>query len=250
MTLGEDEVCAYLADPDRVRSRQDAEHVLSPDDRAHVSRFRFERDRHLALASRALQRFALSACARVAPSAWQFAADDHGKPRITAPTTSPPLAFSVANTPGLVACAVNHGRCVGIDVEGVRSDIPFGVVERCWSRDERNTFDALAPVDQRRRFVETWTAKEAYVKARGLGLSLDLRHVEVLFIDGQPQLRLDPSFEDDATQWHLTLWAPTSSHAAAVCVRTDGRPVRVVPIWLEALPSPSEELRSPSQEPS
>ena len=237
MTLGEHDVRAYLADPDRVRVRQDAEQVLSADDRAHVSRFRFERDQHLALASRALQRFALSSCARVEPSAWQFAADDYGKPRIMAPLTSPPLAFSVANTHGLVACVVNHARCVGIDVEGVRSDIPFGVVERCWSKGERATFDTLPLVDKRRRFVETWTAKEAYVKARGLGLSLDLRRVEVIFDEHRPQLRLGPGVEDDAAQWHLTIWAPTPSHAAAVCVRADGRPVRVVPIWLEESPS-------------
>ena len=237
MTLGEHDVRAYLGDPDRVRSRQDAEQVLSADDRAHVSRFRFERDQHLALASRALQRFALSACARVEPSAWQFAADEYGKPRITTPIMSPPLAFSAANTSGLVACAVNHTRCVGIDVEGLRSDIPVGVVRRCWSTDERATFEALSPADQRRRFVETWTAKEAYVKARGLGLSLDLRHVEVIFGGHRPQLRLDPAVEDDAAQWHLTIWAPTPSHAAAVCVRADGRPVRVVPIWLEEPPS-------------
>lgn len=47
--------------------------ALPPDDRAHVARFRFERDRELALASRTLQRRALSACAGVAPGDWRFA---------------------------------------------------------------------------------------------------------------------------------------------------------------------------------
>ena len=239
MPLGEGEVRVYLADPDRITSRPDAALVLSPDDRAHVSRFRFERDQNLARASRALQRYALSACAPVDASAWEFAADDNGKPFIVAPTMSPALSFSVANTSGLVACAVNRGCPVGIDVERVRSDVPFGVVERCWSREERATFDGLAPDDQRRRFVEMWTVKEAYAKARGLGLSIDLRHVEVLFNDVEPQLRLDPSLQDDAAGWCLFVWAPTPSHAAAVCLRTGGgRPVRFVRAWLggESLP--------------
>ena len=232
MTLGEGEVRAYLADPERITSRPDAALVLSPDDRAHVSRFRFERDQTLARASRALQRYALSACAPVAASDWQFAADDRGKPFIVTPTVTPALSFSVANTSGLVACVVNRERHVGIDVEGVRSEVPFGVVERCWSREERATFDGLVPADQGRRFVEMWTAKEAYAKARGLGLSIDLRHVEILFSDAEPQLRLDPCLQDDAGAWRLFVWAPTRSHAAAVCLRTEGRPVRFVRTWL------------------
>ena len=232
MTLGEGEVRAYLADPASITSRPDAALVLSPDDRAHVSRFRFERDQNLARASRALQRYALSACAPVEASAWQFAADDHGKPFIVAPTIAPAFSFSAANTSGLVACVVNRERHVGIDVEGVRAEVLFGVVERCWSREERATFNGLAPADQRRRFVEIWTAKEAYAKARGLGLSIDLRHVEILFGDVEPQLRLDPSLEDDAAAWQLFVWAPTPSHAAAVCLRTEGQPVRFVRAWL------------------
>ena len=238
MPLGEGEVRVYLADPDLITSRPDAALVLSPDDRAHVSRFRFERDQNLARASRVLQRYALSACAPVEASAWQFEADDHGKPFIVTPTIAPALCFSVANTSGLVACVVTRERHVGIDVEGLRSDLLFGVVERCWSREERATFDGLAPADQRRRFVEMWTAKEAYAKARGLGLSIDLRHVEILFSDVEPQLRLDPSLQDDAAAWRLFVWAPTPSHAAAVCLRTEGRPVRFVRAWLGGEPPP------------
>ena len=239
MTLGEGEVRAYLAEPDRITGRPGAALVLSSDDRAHVSRFRFERDQNLAQASRALQRFALSACAPVVASAWQFAADDHGKPFIVSPTIAPALFFSVANTMGLVACVVSREREVGIDVESVRSDVPFGVVERCWSTEERAAFDGLAPADQRRRFVEIWTAKEAYTKARGLGLSIDLRHVEILFSDLLPRLRLDPSLQDDAAAWHLVVWAPTPSHAAAVCLRTERRPVRFVREWFGDEPTAS-----------
>jgi 4'-phosphopantetheinyl transferase len=230
--LDDDEVRVFLADPAAISSRPDAERVLSTDDRAHITRFRFERDRTLALASRALQRHALSACAAVDASAWQFEVNEYGKPAIVAPTLAPTLSFSVANTHGLVACSVTRARPVGVDVEGVRADVPLGVVQRCWSLEERAAFDALSPADQQRRFVETWTAKEAYAKARGLGLSIDLRLVEVAVRDDGPQLILDPALEDNGAAWQLVVWAPTGSHVAAVCARIEAGPARFTSVWV------------------
>ena len=226
------EVRVFLAAPDDIARRADVNQILSPDDHAHVSRFRAERHQRLALASRALQRYALSACVPVDASAWRFSVDEHGKPSVAAPRVAPSLSFSVANTVGLVACAVTVDGPVGVDVEGVTAEIPIGVVKRCWSLQEREALDALAPEDRPRRFVETWVAKEAYAKARGLGLLLDLSYVTVRFGASGPQLELDPQLEDAAERWHLTVWAPTSSHAAALCVLNDGRAMTCAPQWM------------------
>ena len=226
------DVRVFLAVPDDLARRTDVHQILSPEDLAHVSRFRSERHQRLALASRALQRYALSACVPVDASAWRFVVDAHGKPSIAAPRIAPSLSFSVANTIGLVACAVTVDGPIGVDVEGVKADVPMGVVKRCWSLQEREALDALTPEDRPRRFVETWVAKEAYAKARGLGLLLDLSHVTVLFGANGPQLELDPHLEDAAERWHLTVWAPTSAHAAALCVVNDQRTMKCAPQWM------------------
>ncbi|MEQ1908299.1 MAG: 4'-phosphopantetheinyl transferase superfamily protein [Vicinamibacterales bacterium] len=225
------DVRVFLAAPDDIVRRTDVHQILSPEDRAHVSRFRTERHQNLALASRALQRYALSTCVPVDASAWRFSVDEHGKPSIAAPTVAPVLNFSVANTIGLIACAVTVDSPIGVDVEGVKADIPMGVVKRCWSLREREALEALTPEDRPRRFVETWVAKEAYAKARGLGLLLDLSQVTVRFGASGPHLELDPRLEDAAERWHLTVWAPTSSHAAALCVVNEGRTV-CAPQWM------------------
>lgn len=228
------EVRIFLAIPDDIVRRPDVHQILSPEDHAHVSRFRTEHHKQLALASRALQRYALSACVPIDASAWRFAVDEHGKPSITEPRAESSLSFSAANTLGLVACAVYVGAAVGVDVEGMKSDIPMGVVKRCWSDEEQEALEAMAPTDRPRRFIETWVAKEAYAKARGLGLLLDLRNVTVLFGSGAPRLYLDPQLEDDAGRWCLDVWAPTASHAAAVCVMNDGRAVTLTRQWMAA----------------
>ncbi len=210
-----------LAAPGR---RDAALAVLATDDRDHVARFRFERDREQALASRALQRRALSACTDVAPAAWRFVAGAHGRPEIGAPPITPPLRFNVANSHGLVACAVTIDRDVGVDVEPWRGDAPAELIERCFAPAERAALTALPAGSRPRRFVELWTLKEAYIKARGLGLELPLELIDFTLDDGPPRLALDPSLDDDAATWQLELWSPLPSHAAALCVRRGAAP--------------------------
>ena len=227
-SIGANGVLVFLGEPATLAADPEARTILATDDLAHVDRFRFERDRQIALASRTLQRLALSASSSVAPHLWRFAADNNGRPQITAPTNAPPLTFSVANTRGLVGCAVCVARDVGLDLEAWRSDAPPALVERCFARDEREALAALPESAQARRFVELWTLKEAYIKARGLGLSLALEKISITLDDGPPCLALDASLEDDAAAWQLARWSPTALHAAALCVRRGEDPALTI----------------------
>jgi len=232
-TIGAREVLVFLAQPETLALDPDARAILAADDLAHIARLRFEHDREIAQASRALQRRALSSCTDVAPDAWRFVADNNGRPRIAAPAGAPALCFSVANTRGLVACAVSVAREVGLDVENWRDDAPAALIERCFGPDERTALASLPTAAQSRRFVELWTLKEAYIKARGLGLSLPLERISLTLDDGVPRLALDPSLDDDAASWQFALWSPNASHAAALCVRRgDGPPLTIDSRWL------------------
>ena len=233
--IGVADVLVFLSRPQDLvdpTCRAAARAALGPDDAAHVARFRFEADRDQALASRALQRRALSACAPVAPAAWRFVAGAHGRPEIADPVVAPRLRFNVANTRGLVACAVTAERDVGLDVEPWRDDAPPELVARCFSADERAALAALPAAARPRRFVELWTLKEAYLKARGLGLDAPLERISLVLDDGPPRLALDPALGDDAAAWQLALWAPTPTHAAALCVRRGaGPPLTIERRW-------------------
>ena len=104
------------------------------------------------------------------------------------------------------------------------ADAPAALIERCLGPDERTALASLPTAAQSRRFVELWTLKEAYIKARGLGLSLPLERIGLTLDDGVPRLALDPSLDDDAASWQLALWSPNVPHAAALCVRRGGGP--------------------------
>ena len=229
--LQANEVAVVFARPDSLddRRRADALGKLPTEDVAHVRRFRFERDRDIALASRTLQRRALSRHAPVSPELWRFDTTEHGRPEIAAPSSD--LRFNVSNTHGLVACAVTLGREVGIDVEQHRDDAPLDLVDSHFAPVERTALRALPAGDRARRFLELWTLKEAYIKARGLGLALPLDRFWFDLDGPTPRLSIAPELEDDASTWQLALWRPTPTHYAALCVRNTNTPLAIDSEW-------------------
>jgi len=70
---------------------------------------------------------------------------------------------------------------------------------------------------RRRRFFELWTLKEAYLKARGIGLSLPLEKILFNKDEGEMEYSLDASV-DDPTNWRFYLLQPTVCHLVAVAL--------------------------------
>jgi len=146
--------------------------ILSRQEIDSCSAYHREEDRRRALVSRALLRETLSRYAPVRPEAWAFAPGAHGKPAISNPAGLR-LRFNLSHTGKLVACALTLDDEIGVDLEDTTRELdPFEIAERVFSREEIAAFRALAPESQRRRFFESWTLKEAYLKARGLGFEL------------------------------------------------------------------------------
>ncbi len=216
--------------------------VLDGDDRAYVARLRFDADRAWARASRLLQRLALSHAVGdvVAPAGWRFEAAPGGRPRVSAPPGAPAeLAFSVANCRGLVGCAVWAGPAataggLGFDLEAVPAVVPTEVLPRCFTGDELAALRGVPAAAQAARFAAMWTVKEAYLKARGVGLAAPLQRFAVRFgaAGSAPQLAIDPGLDDDGARWRVVAWQADAGHAAALCLA--GAAAALVPVvrWL------------------
>jgi 4'-phosphopantetheinyl transferase len=175
---------------------------LTDEEKERLRRYHFERHRREHLATRALARAALSRYSGVPPERWLFGAGTHGKPYVVSPSSS--LAFNLANTEGLVVCAIASRGEVGVDVEPdeMRGD-PLELAEAAFSPAELATLRATAPAQRRARFVALWTLKEAYLKARGLGLALPTQRFTV-DLEGGPALSFDPAIADRPGRWQLT----------------------------------------------
>lgn len=229
------------------------EALMTEDERARFNKFKFERDRLLFLATRALVRTVLSNYIDVPPSDWRFVYDKYGKPHVSTPATSESIFFSLTNTPGLVICAVSHVYDqIGVDAEWLErpGDIA-ALADHYFSPLEVQALRALPSAQQRDRFFRYWTLKESYLKARGLGLSLPLNQFSFLLDDGSEiHVVFESRLTDSPTQWSFVQFTIGSSYIVALGVKTGGtsltvRMINYVPL-LGIIPF---EIKLPSTSP-
>ncbi len=214
--------------------------VLSNSEKRHAARFQFEQDRNSFLTSRSLRRHVLSHYAAVAPSQWQFTSNQYGRPSIAHPLTDDLLEFNSSKSGDLVVCAVTRAIDVGVDIERLDRQVPAGLAESTFSPSEIAALHALPAREQNKRFLTLWTLKEAYVKARGMGLSIPLDSVAFTLSDSPRQnASLESSAANDCDAWQFTLFSPTHSHIAAVCVRRQcGPDPQIVMRWFSFAQNP------------
>jgi 4'-phosphopantetheinyl transferase len=223
LALSSTEAHLWYADPEAISEPRLLESfmaLLSPDEEDRRRRFHFERDRHSFLVTRALVRTVLSRYAAVAPTAWAFVPNGYGRPEIAGPEGVPPLCFNLSHTRGLVVCLVALGRDVGVDVEPVDRPAPsIGLAERYFAPAEVARLRRLAPAEFASTFLDLWTLKESYIKARGMGLSLPLADF-AFHLDAEPvRISFTPNIDDDPSSWQFTKFVLRDRHKVAVAMR-------------------------------
>lgn len=210
---------------------------LDDGERARAARFVRAVDRDTFVIARALLRTTLSAYGPTTPRAWRFETNPHGCPSVAAPQAGTPrLAFNLSHTTGLVALAVTRGRLVGVDVERVDRVVREDVAGRHFAPDEVRDLRALPADRQARAFFEYWTLKEAYIKARGMGLAIPLADFAfALAPPAAPVIRFVEGFDDRAERWQFWQAWPTVDHRLALAVTRDA-PDRDLAVTLTETP--------------
>ncbi len=234
--LGEGEVHVWtlredqIDDPELIASYHE---LLTPDESARYARFRLPKGRHQFLLTRALARTVLSLYADVDPAVWRFDTGEWGKPEVSSPAGYGWLHFNLAHTDGLIACAVARSCAVGVDVENMqRSGETVAIAERYFSESETEALRALTEAEQRERFFRYWTLKEAYIKARGMGLQIPLGQFSLRLEDDPIRISFDPRLQDQAEDWQFDQLRLSERHMLALAVhrgRGRDREIRVRP---------------------
>jgi 4'-phosphopantetheinyl transferase len=223
--LGRDDVSVWYSFTDDVAESDcgAAQDLLSDSERVRCRRLRFEEDRVSFIVAHALLRTALSRCAAAGPREWRFSTSGRGRPEIDGPPTRPRLRFNLSHTRGLVACAVTLERDVGIDVERIGRRARTGALaERHFSSSENRRLASLPSPGTRALFFSLWTLKEAYVKARGLGLAMPLDVVSFRVVPGAPPVAsFGPGHDEDARAWQFALLEPRPGYRVAVAARRE-----------------------------
>jgi 4'-phosphopantetheinyl transferase len=212
-----------------------ARRLLSDDERQRADRFVNAADRRTYTLAHALARTALSAHAPTPPTEWRFDLNPYGCPSVVdAQAGTPRLSFNLSHTAGLVAVAIARGRPVGVDVERVDRRVSDGVAERYFAPAEVAALHALPAAEQPRAFFDYWTLKEAYIKARGLGLAIPLDAFAFTLRPPQlPTVGFVDGFDDRADRWQFWQEWPTPAHRLSLAIERHGPDL---PVHLRAVP--------------
>lgn len=105
----------------------------------------------------------------------------HGRPEVTSPADAfgfGPIRFSLSHSESVAVIAVATGARVGVDIEFVRPRARLdALAARVLAPEEHAGWLDLHPAAQLHGFLECWTAKEAYLKAIGAGITVPMRDV-------------------------------------------------------------------------
>jgi 4'-phosphopantetheinyl transferase len=223
-------LCLDEAGPDVVTACRG---VLSTDELARADRFVFAPDRVRYTLAHALVRHVLSRHAPLPPQAWRFFENDHGCPFVLDPPAGAPgLHFNLSHTRGLIAVGVVTGRDLGVDVEFVDRGLTQDVAGRFFAPDEVRDLRGLPEDQQPVAFFDYWTLKEAYIKARGLGLALPLdQFAFALRADRAPTIAFGPQIADDPSRWQFFQAWPLPRHRMGVAVERRGADLPIELVW-------------------
>ena len=196
------------------------ERVLSPDERAKAERFHFDKHRNQFVQARAALRFILSHYLQVDPQTLEFSYGPKGKPALANQHADNSLRFNLSRREGLALIAVTRGREIGVDVELVSADLPvFEIAETTFSEAELSTLRHLPEDLHVAGFFNCWTRKEAYVKARGEGLSFPLKNFDVSLTPADPPRLLNVRDNvDEVNRWTLQEIPVGEDYVAALAV--------------------------------
>ena len=195
--------------------------LLSPDEQARADRFHFEIDRRHFIVARGCLRTILSRYLQIAPADVQFSYESHGKPQIASTILQDQkLRFNLAHSGGLALYAFTLVGEIGIDLEHIRPEFTGDdIARRFFSASEVARLDKLPAQARHEAFFNCWTRKEAFIKAKGVGLSLALDQFDVTLAPAEPAALLKTRWdENEVTRWSLQAIDPGSGYAGAVAV--------------------------------
>jgi 4'-phosphopantetheinyl transferase len=179
-----------------------------------------EQGGHDYILARGLLRHIVGGYVGFAPQLLQFRYNSHGKPALASEWGDDQLAFNLSHSHSLAVCSVTRAGHIGVDLEYMDTHVESDqIAERLFAPREASLLRQLPSDKKQNAFFSFWTRKEAYLKARGEGLSVDLLSFDVTFSPGQPASLLSVAGDSsDAQRWSLADLSAPAGHAAALAV--------------------------------
>ncbi len=194
--------------------------VLNDEERHRAEQFFRLKDHDNYIITRGILRHILSRYLNINASQLQFDYNAFGKPFLAKTNNGDDVRFNLSHSGELALYAITRNRDVGIDVEDTRIELDFEqIAAQFFSVQEFAELRALPEAERMQGFYNCWTRKEAYVKAKGRGFSLDLKKFDVTLTPNSPAALLQTKDEPaDASRWSLVNLPVNQDYVAALAV--------------------------------
>lgn len=210
LRLNEREVHLWLLEADRSDPEQLG--ALSEPEQLRARRLVQARARSQYVAAQYGLRAILGRYLGVPAEQVDFVRNEAGKPFLHSRHDSG-LRFNLSHSGPWALVAVTAGREIGVDIEVHRQLDALALAERFFAPEEITQLSSLPEPVRQTRFFELWTAKEALVKAMGIGLAGTIGRFTIR-IDGHSAEWTDRHDPLASQNWALQpLQAPAGSSA-------------------------------------
>jgi 4'-phosphopantetheinyl transferase len=216
-----DEVHVWLLTLDQSPSYiQSLAAILSEDEQNRANRFHFKKDHDHFIVARGTLRIILGRYLDIKPERLRFSYTYYGKPSLEKEFQGESLRFNLSHSHGLALLGVTRDRELGVDIEWIRPGIAGEeIAERFFSDKEVRMLRGVPTELQDEAFFNCWTRKEAYIKAKGEGLSMPLALFDVTLVPGEPAALLETRAEPlESARWSLRELVTADEFAAAIAV--------------------------------
>jgi 4'-phosphopantetheinyl transferase len=186
--------------------------LLSEDEIIRANRYHFPEHKRRFLAARGFLREILGLYLAINPEKVEFIYSERGKPSINAQ-----LQFNLSHSEEMAVYGLTTGGRIGVDLEKMRSMKDLNSLTKRFFCAEEHELIAKSQ-EKETLFFQLWTAKEAYLKAVGTGISGGLDRVEVCL----NPLKLD----NVAGEWQLWTREIGDNYRATVAIEGCDRVIK------------------------
>ena len=195
--------------------------ILSEEEKLRASRFRFVKHKRRFIVARSVLRVILGNYLQIPPQQLTFDYNSRGKPSIPLKYNDYQLEFNISHSEELALYGFTLQNQIGVDLEYLR---PFpdaeNIAQRFFSPQEYQLLTSLSNEEKPQKFFQIWTAKEAYLKAIGVGLAGSLKEIQVLF-NSDNSVNLYQETSGNMQDWFLLHFQPALDYVATLAVESN-----------------------------
>jgi 4'-phosphopantetheinyl transferase len=200
--------------------RDRCQQYLSDEERARADRCIRDEDRQRYIFAHGSLRVLLGRYLNVEPGVVRYQQGLAGKPVLCEKTHGSDVTFNLSHAHGRALIAIVQGQEIGVDLERIRQDVEAEKLsKRYFAPAEQATIMQSAQAQRSAMFLRYWVAKEAVLKAQGVGLRA-LSQCEVLMAaDGAGAEVLGPAGSLHRDSWTIRFLSCGEAWEAAVAAQ-------------------------------